>query len=209
MWNNHNVHHDHNIYSLIYSFERVDWQTDKGRCQQHNYGDITCSINVSSPTSEALELLGSGLGGEAAEKYLFLCLSQTFSDRQKSKTGVSTGSAFPLWSKVRDKKGLKTHVEVATFLHNLPTLASGRFTPLLLACDNIRKRIAVRQTGRTAPELLPKLLTLLTLLQRYLGERFHFWRHVVSCVNQLDGTVRRGWARHQLTGRQKWRPLHL
>lgn len=125
-------------------------------CQQHNYVDITCSINVSSPTSETPELLGSRLGGEVAEKCLFLCLSQTFSDWQKTKTGVNTGPAFPLWSKMRDKKGLKTHVEVATFLHNLPTLASGRFTLLLLACDNIRKRIAVRQTGWTAPKILSK-----------------------------------------------------
>lgn len=119
-----------------------------------------------APTSEALELPGSGLGAEVAEKCLFLCLSQTLSDRQKSKTGVNTGSAFPLWSKVRDEKGLKTHVEVATFLHNLPTLASGRFTLVLLACDSIRKRMAVRQTRCSGTP--SKTVTLITRVVPFL-----------------------------------------
>lgn len=43
-------------------------------------------------------------------------LSQMQLDQQRSQTRVSVGSAFPLWAKLKDQKGLKRHVEVATFL---------------------------------------------------------------------------------------------
>lgn len=68
-------------------------------------------IYVSSPTLEVPELPGLGL----TRKTTFLP-SEVVLDQQRNKNRVSIGSAFLWWSKMKDKKGLKSHAEVATFL---------------------------------------------------------------------------------------------
>lgn len=62
-------------------------------------------IYVSSLSSEAQGLPGFEFTGEMAEKHTgsFSFPSQILSDQQKGKTGVNIGSAFPRWSKLKDK----------------------------------------------------------------------------------------------------------
>lgn len=59
-----------------------------------------------SPTLKAQELWGFGLTREIAEKCLgsFYYLSEMLLDQQESKTKVNIGSAFSLWSKLKDGK---------------------------------------------------------------------------------------------------------
>lgn len=42
--------------------------------------------------------------------------SQTLSDQKRSKTRVNIGAAFPLSSKLKDKRGLKSSAMVTTIL---------------------------------------------------------------------------------------------
>lgn len=62
---------------------------------------MTCDVDRSSGVDR--------LSGEKAEKHTdsLRCLSEILSDQQKDKMGINTGSAFPLWSKMTDEKGLR------------------------------------------------------------------------------------------------------
>lgn len=71
---------------LIFTFDRVGWQTDKDLLTNSITMLILCVICMSSPTSDAQELEGFGLMGEVTKKHM---------DQQRSKKSVSTGSAFP------------------------------------------------------------------------------------------------------------------
>lgn len=46
----------------------------------------------------------------------FQYLSQILLGQLRSNTRVINGSEFPLWLKLKDEKGLKSHAEVITFL---------------------------------------------------------------------------------------------
>lgn len=65
-------------------------------------------LSVLSPTFEVQDLPGFGLTGEIAEKHTgsFGYPSQIQSDQQRSQTRVSTGSAFPSRSEVKEEKVL-------------------------------------------------------------------------------------------------------